>query len=224
MTDSDILSGNLVNLVTDDEGLIRNHRILATRQPDGAQYAALIDKDGNFEFHPLPVGTYEVTGNKADGLWAGKTQKLDVHSTILKRDLDTYQNWQMRWNTARQEASHASVTFRTARDHARIASGMEGLERSVHVIDLGRDSERPSGMRFGALVHATLAAVPLNADDAQVREITSLHARILESDEQESTASRCCCSICTGSSVHGACARCSVKRKMPSRDTHYLQD
>jgi ATP-dependent helicase/nuclease subunit A len=107
---------------------------------------------------------------------------------ILKRDLDTYQNWQMRWNTARQEASHESVTFRTARDHARIASGMEGLERSVHLIDLARDSERPSGMRFGALVHATLAAVPLNADDAQVREITSLHARILESDERELTA------------------------------------
>jgi ATP-dependent exoDNAse (exonuclease V) beta subunit len=43
-------------------------------------------------------------------------------------------------------------------------------------------------MRFGALVHAALAAVPLGANDAQVSEITSLYARILGNDEGEAVA------------------------------------
>lgn len=80
MTDSGILSGNLLSFVIGNESVIQNHKITAARQPDGAQYDALADKDGNFTFGPLPAGTYEVTANTADGLWAGKSHKLDVHS------------------------------------------------------------------------------------------------------------------------------------------------
>jgi ATP-dependent helicase/nuclease subunit A len=69
-----------------------------------------------------------------------------------------------------------------------MASDTGDLERDVEVIDVSRDVERPSGVRFGALVHATLAAVPFDANDVHVREITSLHARILGNDERESIA------------------------------------
>lgn len=80
MTDSGILSGNLLSFVIGNERVILNHKIIATRQLNGAQYATVADKDGNFKFDPLPAGTYEVTADTAEGLWAGKSHKLDVHS------------------------------------------------------------------------------------------------------------------------------------------------
>ena len=48
--------------------------------------------------------------------------------------------------------------------------------------------DRPAGMRFGALVHAVLAAVPMDADETHMRETILLHARILGNDEQEAVA------------------------------------
>jgi ATP-dependent helicase/nuclease subunit A len=107
---------------------------------------------------------------------------------ILKKDLGTYQNWRTRWDTVRQLASLATVNFRTAKDQARIESAPGQLEPEVQVIEVSRHVERPAGMRFGALVHAALAAVPLGANDVQVSEITSLHARILGNDEREAVA------------------------------------
>ena len=80
MTDSGILSGNLLNFVFGNEGVTQSHKIVATRQTDGVQYATLANKEGNFEFDPLPADTYEVTANTAEGLWAGETRKLEVHS------------------------------------------------------------------------------------------------------------------------------------------------
>jgi ATP-dependent helicase/nuclease subunit A len=53
---------------------------------------------------------------------------------------------------------------------------------------LPRDPERPAGARFGALVHAALAAVPLDANTDQVQQITALYARVLGADERETAA------------------------------------
>ena len=58
----------------------------------------------------------------------------------------------------------------------------------MEVIELPRDPERPAGARFGALVHATLAAVPLDANADQVRQIAALYARVLGADERETAA------------------------------------
>src|SRR5215471_16541259 len=68
MTDSGILSGNVLSFVRGNVNIVQNHKIIATRQQVGTQYAALADKDGDFKFGPLPAGVYEVTANTADGL------------------------------------------------------------------------------------------------------------------------------------------------------------
>lgn len=105
---------------------------------------------------------------------------------ISTKDLEAYQSWRTRWDGVRQRASQASVNFRTARDQSRTDIGE--LKPNVEVIEVSREVERPAGVRFGALVHAALAAVPLDAKDTQVREITFLHARILGNDESEALA------------------------------------
>ena len=47
---------------------------------------------------------------------------------------------------------------------------------------------RPSGPRYGRLVHATLAAVPLDADASVLRLIAATQARILGSTEEETAS------------------------------------
>jgi ATP-dependent exoDNAse (exonuclease V) beta subunit len=54
--------------------------------------------------------------------------------------------------------------------------------------EVTRDAERPAGARFGALVHATLATVPLDANTDEVQQIAALYARVLGADERETAA------------------------------------
>jgi hypothetical protein len=78
LTDSGIVNGKVMSMGTLPE--VSNHKIVAKRAQGGAQYSALADTEGDFEFDPLPVGSYEVTANSVDGLWAGEPRKLDVRS------------------------------------------------------------------------------------------------------------------------------------------------
>jgi hypothetical protein len=78
LTDSGILNGNVRTMET-MEG-VPNHRVVAKRVSDGAQYSTLSDSQGDFEFAPLPTGSYEVAANTVDGLWAGKDRTVEVRS------------------------------------------------------------------------------------------------------------------------------------------------
>jgi ATP-dependent exoDNAse (exonuclease V) beta subunit len=107
---------------------------------------------------------------------------------ILKKDLETYKSWQTRWDDVRQHAAQPCVIFRTATAEARNDSAFSEPDRDVQVIELPRDPKRPAGARFGALVHATLAAVPLDGNADQVRQIAALYARVLGAEERETVA------------------------------------
>ena len=107
---------------------------------------------------------------------------------VLKKDLETYKSWQTRWDNIRQRAAQPGVIFRTATAQTRNNSDLGKPEHDVQVIELRRDPERPAGARFGALVHATLAAVPLDANADQVQQIATLYSRVLGADERETAA------------------------------------
>lgn len=47
---------------------------------------------------------------------------------------------------------------------------------------------RPSGKRFGTLVHALLATVPLEASAAEIGELAALHARLFSATDEERDA------------------------------------
>ncbi len=107
---------------------------------------------------------------------------------VLKKDLETYKSWQARRDNVRQRAAQPGVIFRTATAQARKESEGAEPDRDVQMIELPRDPERPAGARFGALVHATLAAVPLDANAGQAQQIADLYARVLGADERETAA------------------------------------
>ncbi len=58
----------------------------------------------------------------------------------------------------------------------------------MSVEDAGAAGARPSGRRFGILVHALLAAVPLDAGAQDIRDLAEIHARMLGSLDAERAA------------------------------------
>ena len=60
----------------------------------------------------------------------------------------------------------------------------------IPVEDAASGSLRPSGKRFGTLVHALLASVPLAATPTEVGELAALHGKLLGATGEEQTAAR----------------------------------
>jgi ATP-dependent exoDNAse (exonuclease V) beta subunit len=56
------------------------------------------------------------------------------------------------------------------------------------VLDASVGGARPSGRRFGVLVHGLLAAVSLDATPTDIRDLALLHARVLGAPDEERDA------------------------------------
>jgi ATP-dependent exoDNAse (exonuclease V) beta subunit len=94
--------------------------------------------------------------------------------------------------TARREATtdsgaRPSLLVQTATEFAaqEAAPDIEDLARDVAIEDTGALDARPSGRRFGTLVHAVLATVPLDASIDDVRAGAELHATLLAATDEE---------------------------------------
>ena len=61
-------------------------------------------------------------------------------------------------------------------------------KHTIKVEDAGFGAIRPSGKRFGTLVHAVLATLPLDASAAEVDELAALHARLFAAPDDERAA------------------------------------
>jgi ATP-dependent helicase/nuclease subunit A len=101
-----------------------------------------------------------------------------------RHDLRRYEDWRKGWDEVRERAGAASVTFSTVTAEARKDPSPRPAP-AVELIELPRERERPSGARFGALVHATLAAVPLDAGSSQLADFVSLHGKVLGATKEE---------------------------------------
>src|ERR1051326_4723347 len=54
-----------------------HHKVVAKQVPDGKEYVAFTDGKGDYEFEPLPAGSYELSANTTQGLWA-EEGRVDV--------------------------------------------------------------------------------------------------------------------------------------------------
>jgi ATP-dependent exoDNAse (exonuclease V) beta subunit len=111
--------------------------------------------------------------------------KDNVAEEVLRADVDRFNDWQKDREAALARGSRASLEVYVATDPA--APGLENLPR-VELVSLPRDPARPAGPRFGALVHAALAAVPLDADRSRIEPVVALHARVLGATSGEAAA------------------------------------
>ncbi|MCP4868062.1 MAG: UvrD-helicase domain-containing protein [Proteobacteria bacterium] len=94
------------------------------------------------------------------------------------------------WETARREritgASKPTLTVFTSREKAETpTAGLAPMPlEQTTVVRAGR----PSGKRFGALVHGAIATVPLNADAAAIEAAVAVNARLVGAPDEEASA------------------------------------
>lgn len=100
-----------------------------------------------------------------------------------------------RWQAARAQtrASAASPTLRvrSVREAAAEAAQEEGLDEvAVESVDLdpAERAARPSGERFGNLVHAVLEAVSFEADAAEIEAVSRVRGRLFGAASEEVVA------------------------------------
>ncbi len=110
----------------------------------------------------------------------------DPGAEVLEADRQTYRDWQRARETAQEQGARPSFAVQTVTEWSRRADAPEG--REVIVVDAGRGVARPSGPRFGTLVHAVLATVALDAKREAIAEVAGLQARILGAPNEETEA------------------------------------
>ena len=101
-----------------------------------------------------------------------------------------YQREYMSWRSSRDEAvtraKEPSITVITATQAAEGGVDLEVGNIDVRLEDLSGSSAREGGTRFGTLVHALLADVPLNgAGGGLVEHLASAHGRVLAATPEE---------------------------------------
>ena len=142
-------------------------------------------------------GRYSFTGHDATW-WDPKILKLGVRQSfgirqeellagaapeVLKSDLNAYQQWRQKAVDLIDSGAKPTLVVRTATNQARIASDDE--LPPVTLLELPRDNKRPAGPRFGALVHAILSTVDLDAALQSTKRVAILQGRILGASDEE---------------------------------------
>ena len=125
------------------------------------------------------------------GLRQEELLSKDTSEAAVETDLDRYRTWRYGREQTLARAATPSLLVQTATDRAdskgevRKKGSIPGTD--VAVIELAHAPGRPSGKRFGSLVHAVLATVPLHRPSA-AHEVARLHGRILGSTDAEVAA------------------------------------
>jgi ATP-dependent helicase/nuclease subunit A len=112
----------------------------------------------------------------------------DARPEDIAKDRARYDTWVRERVRIRDEASRPSLQIVTATEWAAStlgAPGTLGTPESIAVVDAGVSGARPSGKRFGVLVHALLAAVPLDASAGDVEDLARLYAKVLGATDAE---------------------------------------
>ena len=112
-----------------------------------------------------------------------------VDEATVERDLQRYHAWRERRDETRDQAAAPSLLVETVTQRADAlgAGSPAAPPPAVEVVGPAPEPDRPSGPRFGALVHALLAAAPLGQPDA-VGTLAVLQGRVLGATEQEIAA------------------------------------
>ena len=151
----------------------------------------------------------------------------DAPPEIIQADLRAYEDWKTRRDHAIEHGSSPSLVVRTVTECAAAAVRGEAGARppeelgthAVTLIDLPRDVVRPSGPRYGALVHAILATASLDADRDRVAEVATLQGRILSATDEEVASASEVVSLALGHSLMArareAAAKGACRRETP---------
>jgi len=162
------------------------------RRPDGSPPYEYTVRPGA---HSFGSGTnaYTVVWWDPSALELGRALSFSIRQQeLLEKTSDTVTQQRLtdyyKWKEARQAlisaGSAPALTIQTATERSK---SEVPFDLDVEVIEIAKEA-RPFGPRFGALVHATLATISLEADRDQVRQSSELQGRIVGATPDEIAA------------------------------------
>ncbi|MBM3461024.1 MAG: ATP-dependent deoxyribonuclease subunit A, partial [Armatimonadetes bacterium] len=115
--------------------------------------------------------------------------RVDESGVQSQAGIDAHEAWATNRKSVREDGAYPSLRVRTPSD-AGMFEGASLPEVGLEHVDIPADlaASRPRGARFGTLVHAVLAAVPLDADAEAVGARAALVGRMLGAAEDEVAA------------------------------------
>ena len=137
--------------------------------------------------HSLALGAESSFGLTRDDLIVKDGDMFAVDEKLAE-----YERWKAEKHAALAGAARPSLRVATATAWAHETRGEEprgdDVISSIKIESAAAGGDRPFGPRFGTLVHATLATVPLDADDDVIERIAATQARILGAPDEEEHA------------------------------------
>jgi ATP-dependent exoDNAse (exonuclease V) beta subunit len=104
-------------------------------------------------------------------------------------DRARYEEWRERRTAVQASGAVPSLRVSTATEAAeKTTEPQKAQTPQITIEDVGFGAIRPSGKRFGTLVHALLATVPLDAEAADVSDLAALHAKLFVAPDDERDA------------------------------------
>jgi ATP-dependent helicase/nuclease subunit A len=148
--------------------------------------------------HRPSVGTHSVVFWDPSALGldkeddAGQRQQkilaVDDKGIVAKEGIEQHATWRRDRDAAIANGSVPTLVVRTVTDEK---SASTPVPSDVAFESTGAERHaRPHGKRFGILVHAMLAAVPLDGDAAAIADAARIQGRILGASDDEATAAR----------------------------------
>jgi ATP-dependent exoDNAse (exonuclease V) beta subunit len=146
------------------------------------------DKPGKYSVvwwdpHVLALDVDPGYGLRRDDLIAKNGKPEEVAARLAE-----YREWQAGRAAALTRGRTPSLRVRIATAAALDRSFDPPNLPDISVLAISRSTDRPFGARFGALVHATLATVPLDANEATIAAVAAAQGRIVPSPDKQQYA------------------------------------
>jgi ATP-dependent exoDNAse (exonuclease V) beta subunit len=128
----------------------------------------------------LQAAPDDARGLRRDDLISKSANAADVAA-----DRATYDRWREQRAAVQARGIVPSISVATATE---LAEKSPGKADQITIEDAGFGVIRPSGRRFGTLVHAVLATLPLSATADEAHELAALHAKLFAAPDDERDA------------------------------------
>ena len=132
-------------------------------------------------------GCLELDVEARFGIRQAELLSKNVPREVVEKDLARYRTWRSRRDRTMEAAAAPSVQVVTVTElaHRQIAELVPVSMAEPELLELDRGGGRPAGPRFGSLVHAVLAAVPLDAGPDEIEQVARLQGRLLGAADVE---------------------------------------
>lgn len=169
-------------------------------RPDGETAGSSTMRPGEYQLVDSATGdvfsivwwdpaSIDKPGDDTRGLRRDDLIAKDARPEDVAADRAQYARWRRGRAEVLERAAKPSLNVVTATEWSKRVGLMPAITE-VTIEDASIPGPRPSGRRFGVLVHALLAAVPISATAGEIADLAVLHARVLGATDDERDQAR----------------------------------